>query len=305
MTNGMRYLQTCEKRRPDLAIFSDQLVKARWFPLQESKYPGVVFPKRRYIIDEIFGFSLEELIRLNIDHRPVFACDRLVTVHLQNAYKGLPWGLCEKVVRIDRETRGGIAFDTWWEGRETGWRGAKSLVPATRNFTRALSAGPGFRPESWEYKIFEKTFEKQQATIATMITFAETSLDDAAAAAAATTATGSTKENILKKVRKYVAAIVKQDLGPFVVQSATWKNMAVAHLTVPGALKKKAMLRGGLRALCRFIKHPSEEVDKDPQIKQVHDTITRVAGILYQKFNYTAVDLEKLGWTPHLKTRGV
>ena len=138
-----------------------------------------------------------------------------------------------------------------------------------------------------------------------MITFAETSLDDAAAAAAATTATGSTKENILKKVRKYVAAIVKQDLGPFVVQSATWKNMAVAHLTVPGALKKKAMLRGGLRALCRFIKHPSEEVDKDPQIKQVHDTITRVAGILYQKFNYTAVDLEKLGWTPHLKTRGV
>jgi len=108
----------------------------------------------------------------------------------------------------------------------------------------------------------------------------------------------------LKKVRIRVAAILKQDLGPFVVQSATWKNTAVAHLTVPGALKKKSMLKGGLRALCRFIKHPSSEVDRDPQIKQVHETITRVAGILYQKFNYTAVDLEKLGWTPDLKKRG-
>ena len=304
VTNGMRYLQTCEKRRPDLAIFSDQLVKARWFPLQESKYLGVVFPKRRYITDEIFGFSLEELIRLNINRRPVFACDRLVTVHIQNTFKGLPWGLCEKVVHLDRETRGGKAFDKWWEGRETGWHGAKSLVPANRNFSRALSSGPGYRPESWEYKIFEKTFEKQQAVIATMITFAESSMDEAAATTA-TVATGSTKESILKKVRIRVAAILKQDLGPFVVQSATWKNMAVAHLTVPGALKKKTMLRGGLRALCRFIKHSSSEVDMDPQIKQVHETITRVAGILYQKFNYTAADLEKLGWTPDLKTRGI
>ena len=151
---------------------------------------------------------------------------------------------------------------------------------------------------TWEYKILEKTFEKQQANVATMITFAETSHNDK-------TASGSTKETILKLVRKRAAAVTKQDLGPFSVQSATWKNLAVAHLTVPGALKKKAMLRGGLRALCRFIKHPSNEVDNDPQIKQVHETITRVAGILYREFNYTAVDLEKLGWTPNMKVRGL
>ena len=302
ITNGMRYLQTCENRRPDVAMFSDQLVKARWFPLQEDKYPHVVFPKRVYITDQIFGFSLEELIRLNIGHRPVFACDRLVTVHIQHTYTGLPWGLCEKVVRVKTETQGGKAFDMWWSGSGTGWQGAKSLLSPRRNFTKELTAPPGFKPDSWEYKIFEKIFERQQATIATMITFAESVKQDRNENAGQLNS--STKVSILKKVRQRVSAILKQDLGPFTVQSATWKNMAVAHLTVPGALQNRALLRGGLRALCKFIKHPSEEVDKDPQIKQVHDMITQVAGRLYQKFNYTSEALEKLGWSPHLKIRG-
>ena len=77
--------------RPDLQIMSDQLVKARWFVKQEDKYPGIVFPSRKYVLDEIFGFSLENFIALNIRKRPILACDRFTTVHIQNSFKGLPW----------------------------------------------------------------------------------------------------------------------------------------------------------------------------------------------------------------------
>jgi hypothetical protein len=80
ITNVMRYVQTCLHIRTDLSIMSDQLVKARWFVKQENQYQNIIFPKRRYVLDEIFGFSLEELIRLNILKVPVVACDRLKTV---------------------------------------------------------------------------------------------------------------------------------------------------------------------------------------------------------------------------------
>ena len=50
--------------------------------------------------------------------------------------------------------------------------------------------------------------------------------------------------------------------GPFQLQSATWKNLAVSYLTVPNALKKKKNLIGGLKSLCTFLKHKSKEVDK-------------------------------------------
>ena len=31
----------------------------------------------------------------------------------------------------------------------------------------------GFKADTWEYKLYEKIFEKQQATVATMVTFAQ------------------------------------------------------------------------------------------------------------------------------------
>ena len=36
-----------------------------------------------------------------------------------------------------------------------------------------------------------------------------------------------------------MTSCIEQDHGPFEVQSATWKNFAVAWLTPPGALKEK------------------------------------------------------------------
>ena len=109
ITNVMRYLQTCAGVRPDLHLMNDQLVKAQWFLKQEDKYPGIIFPKRRYILDEIFGFSLEELVASNIRNRPIVACDRFQTVHVQQTFKGMPWGLCERVVGTNFNN-----FDEWW-----------------------------------------------------------------------------------------------------------------------------------------------------------------------------------------------
>ena len=109
ITNVMRYLQTCAGVRPDLHLMNDQLVKAKWFLKQEDKYPGIIFPKRRYILDEIFGFSLEELVASNIRNRPIVACDRFQTVHVQQTFKGIPWGLCERVVGTNFNN-----FDEWW-----------------------------------------------------------------------------------------------------------------------------------------------------------------------------------------------
>ena len=99
---------------------SDQLVKARWFVKQEKHFPNVTFPKRRYN-EYYFGFSLEEFINANSDKRPVLgrcqictpnaqlynlltehifstACSHLVTVHPQNTYTGLFYGMCDIMV---------------------------------------------------------------------------------------------------------------------------------------------------------------------------------------------------------------
>ena len=78
----------------------------------------------------------------------------------------------------------------------------------------------------WEYKLYEKMFEKQQKLAADLIVYAQR--------------TTPPSVKILKKARKYIHNFLfEQDHGPFEVQSATWKNFAVAWLTPPGALKEK------------------------------------------------------------------
>ena len=143
-----RYVQTCLHVREDLSIMSDQLVKARWFVKQEDKYNNIVFPKRRYVLDEIFGFSLEDLIRLNIRFRPIVACDRLNTVHVQNTFKGLPWGMCERIVGSNYQK-----FDEWWSL-------VQDLQLPNRNFTALLMGNNGYhndykyKSDTWEYKLY-------------------------------------------------------------------------------------------------------------------------------------------------------
>ena len=68
-TNVMRYLHQVDGVRPDLDLVSDQLVKAKWFHLQEHYFPNVSFPKRRYN-DYYYGFSLEEFITANAITNP-------------------------------------------------------------------------------------------------------------------------------------------------------------------------------------------------------------------------------------------
>ena len=146
-----RYVQTCLHVREDLSIMSDQLVKARWFVKQEDKYNNVVFPKRRYVLDEIFGFSLEDLIRLNVRTRPVVACDRLNTVHVQKTFQGLPWGMCERIVGRNYKK-----FDEWWSL-------VQDLQIPNRNFTALLMGNNGnnerrddykYKSDTWEYKLY-------------------------------------------------------------------------------------------------------------------------------------------------------
>ena len=139
-----------------------------------------------------------------------------------------------------------------------------------------------FRVES-----FEKVFEKQQAVIAAMIKFAQKTSPPAA--------------DILNLVVKRSTSFLKQDMGPFTPQSATWKNKAVAHLTMVGALGRKKTVKRGLKALCEDVRHPSEEVDKDPQLEYVYNLIQKCALVLHEKFGFQEQDLRNLGWDPDLK----
>ena len=67
-------------------------------------------------------------------------------------------GLCERVVGKNYNN-----FDDWWNS-------VHHLQVPKRNFTNLLQ---GFKADTWEYKLYEKIFEKQQATVATMVTFAQ------------------------------------------------------------------------------------------------------------------------------------
>ena len=305
ITNVMRYLQTCVGVRPDLHLMSDQLVKARWFVKQEHQYPGILFPPRRYILDEIFGFSLEHLIALNINHRPVLSCDRFAPVHVTNTLKGMPWGLCERIVINEKVsnkaaiTRNSFnsftSFDDWWNL-------VRTLQLPNRNFTKLLNPSKSksavsksvlskdetfsyiYSKETWEYKLYEKIFEKQQATIATMVNYAQQTIPS--------------NFTILKLVKERTKKLIfTQDLGPFIPQSATWKNLAVSYLMAPNALESEEIMIGGLSALCEYLKHRSKEVDKDPQLNHVEGLVHRVASLLKEKHEWTVERLVKeVGW---------
>ncbi len=235
-TNVMRYLHQVENVRPDIDLMSDQLIKARWFVKQEHHYPNVTFPKRRYN-EYYFGFSLEEFINANAIKRPVVACSHLVTVHPQKTYTGLFYGMCDILVPTVKLPK----FKPWFKK-------VKRLLPCNVNYTEKLL---NYRPDMWEYKLYEKMFEKQQKLAADMIVYAQK--------------TKSPNVKILKKTRTYIHKFLyEQDHGPFNIQSATWKNFAVAWLTPPGALKEYDAVKYGLIALEEYIK--DEESKKDPQL---------------------------------------
>ena len=140
----------------------------------------------------------------------------------------------------------------------------------------------------WEYKLYEKMFEKQQKLAADLIVYAQRATPPSV--------------KILKKARKYIHNFLfEQDHGPFEVQSATWKNFAVAWLTPPGALKKKMLVSAaspyfdkfhvlltlkllliivkyGHVALTNFIK--DEASKNDPQWTYIVGLEKKVRGIL-------------------------
>jgi hypothetical protein len=93
----------------------------------------------------------------------------------------------------------------------------KDLQRPNRNFTALLmdttttSGGSGgggggsseikykYKSDTWEYKLYEKIFEKQQATIATMVTFAQKQKP--------------TNVTILNMVMKRTKKFLKQNFG--------------------------------------------------------------------------------------------
>ena len=248
-TNVMRYLHQVDGVRPDLDLVSDQLVKAKWFHLQERHFPNVSFPKRRYN-EYFYGFSLEEFITANAVTRPVAACSHLVTVHPQNTYTGLYYGMCDILVPSSHYP----TFKPWWKK-------AKTLLPTKMNFTKVTQK---FGPEAWEYKLYEKIFEKQQKLAADLIAYAQRSKPP--------------NLKILKKTKKYIKSFLNQDKGPFQVQGATWKNLAVSILTVPKAMDDIGALTEGVHALREYLKTDASKVDK--QLEYVKNLERQVSNAL-------------------------
>ena len=118
--------------------------------------------------------------------------------------------------------------------------------------------------KTWEYKLYEKMYEKQQKLAADMILYAQS--------------TTPPSKKILKKTRVYIEQFLQQDRGPFVIQGATWKNLAVAWLTTKNAMKKRPALTGGLRALREYLKTPASK--EDSQLDYVKTLEKQVASAL-------------------------
>ena len=129
------------------------------------------------------------------------------------------------------------------------------------NFTKLTQK---FGPSTWEYKLYEKLFEKQQKLAADLIAYAQASKPP--------------NVKILKKARKHINALISQDKGPFEIQGATWKNLAVSILTVPNAMKDEVALREGVRALREYLKSDASKLDK--QLQYVQDLERQVSSAL-------------------------
>ena len=168
------------------------------------------------------------------------ACSHLVTVHPQNTYTGLFHGMCDVLVPSVKWPK----FKPWFKK-------VKRLLPCNVNYSDKLK---NYRPDMWEYKLYEKMFEKQQKLAADLIAYAQKVTPP--------------NVKILKKARTYIHKFLyEQNHGPFKVQSATWKNFAVAWLTPPGALNEFDAVKYGHIALKAYIK--DEESKKDPQLAYI------------------------------------
>ena len=269
VTNVMRYIQTVEGVRPDLNLLSDQLVKARWFKRQEIHYPSVTFPERRYN-EHFFGFALQELIEANIKKKSIFACNHLVTVHPQNVFVSLPFGLCDQIHMKTSAPQ----FDMWWNA-------AMKIMPTGQNYTDNTLKFPA---HTWEYKLIEKQFEKQQKMAADAVTYAQLFPPQS-----------QEHDRILLVVKRWIQNITEhQVLIPFKVQFATFKNLAVSYLTRKDSLNNEEALRGGLLALLNFLKVP--EARNDKQFNYITDSLLpQVVSILHTKFSVKATELKELG----------
>lgn len=258
VTNALRYLQEAEGMRPDLPSFSDQLVRAPWFALQESLYEGIEFPSRKYD-DNTYGFAWETLFKSNIDRGwNLFACGHtninfyltdttqqnyLVLQKTESAFTSLYFGLCEWIV----EKRGLPLFDTWWSFTE-----AVRTTSHELDYSAEISA---HLPDTWEAALVRSKSTKHQKLLADIVFYAQR----------------RKPHNV--SILNYGVEVAQSFIcssPPFEwIQSSTWKNVAVVHLTQPDGRDNLLHASPGAAALGLFL--AAKDAENDPQFSYMSD----------------------------------
>jgi hypothetical protein len=107
--NALKYIHNCEGFRPDLDLFSLQLMSWPWFSNQRKLFPRVVFPNEHYNPYLSNGFSMYDFLRQN-SHRPIYLCGgyKHGDTTQRDQYGEFPFGFCERV--LSRSKLGRLKF---------------------------------------------------------------------------------------------------------------------------------------------------------------------------------------------------
>lgn len=90
---SVRYLQTVEGLRPDVAVIPTGLLTLPWYrAFAKARLPGVLLPPRE-------GFSAREFMDANAQRRPVLIVNKIPWLQtLEDAYRPWPVGLADRVL---------------------------------------------------------------------------------------------------------------------------------------------------------------------------------------------------------------
>jgi hypothetical protein len=167
--NPLRYVQSCERLRPDVLLLSVELMHAPWYREKVTHAdPHVIYPGSK-LVERAVGaahlaseaFGLEEFLQKNLQAgRRIFQCDHnsIVPALLRQQFSLQPFGLCQE-----------INFSTQVSGE------SKSAESELRLRTTAVSLAlfdalqkhtvRTYRPESWE-QVMQAQVVQAEATLA-------------------------------------------------------------------------------------------------------------------------------------------
>lgn len=250
-SNTFRYLHLCEKLRPDIQIFDQEILTYDWsVSMLGWTMPGITFPGDMFHLtngrrrDGRISFTFERFLDVNYDKAPIFACIGIQDHEnsWQNGYTTVPYGVCSQFVK---------------KGTHVDFA---SHIISVRNIAQNWTHPPGGFPEtSWERVATDEMWNAKISMAYFLYDRSQASDHEQ-----------ESRQALLMSYQLYTHAIETNPGYP-----AYWhKNYALAcekMLHIPSNYDKQELTRNVVQHFEKFLKREPNDPDKKP-ILQVIET---------------------------------